>query len=239
MNREFHRWYSPNLNREMELLVVGHGGARVLVFPTSKGRFFEWEDRGMMASLRGSIDAGHLQFYCVDSVDTESWYAYHNHPGARAWRHHQYMRYCYDEVLPLSTRKNGNPFLMVMGASFGAFHAMSFGLRFPEKVDRILGFSGIYDIRSFTGGYTDDTLYSYNPIQFVANEHDDWRLGALRHVDILMATGKDDRLISSARAMSGVLWEKGIGNALREWDVWSHDWPYWMKMMHAYIGGHD
>jgi hypothetical protein len=46
VNREHHRWHSPSLGRDMELLVFGHAGARMLVFPTSMGRFFEWEDRG-------------------------------------------------------------------------------------------------------------------------------------------------------------------------------------------------
>ncbi len=48
MKREYHKWYSPALGRDMELLIYGHAGARVLVFPTSKGRFYEWEDRGML-----------------------------------------------------------------------------------------------------------------------------------------------------------------------------------------------
>ena len=51
MNREYHRWYSPSLQRDMELLVFGHAGARVLIFPTSQGRFFQWEDTGMVAAL--------------------------------------------------------------------------------------------------------------------------------------------------------------------------------------------
>ncbi|NIW45829.1 MAG: hypothetical protein GWN30_14090, partial [Gammaproteobacteria bacterium] len=23
------------------------------------------------------------------------------------------------------------------------------------------------------------------------------------------------------------------------WDGWSHDWPYWERMLRHYIGGHD
>ncbi len=239
MHREYHRWHSPSLGRDMELLIFGHAGARVLVFPTSQGRFYEWEDRGMVASLHHQINNGWLQLYCVDSVDSESWYCSWAHPAGRAYRHHQYFMYLYHEVLPLSLQKNGNPFLMTMGASFGAFHAMSFGLRWPEKVDRILAFSGIYDIRGFTGGYSDGYVYQYNPMEFIPNEHDQHRLAALRHVDIIMATGKADRLMAEAQAMTKALWEKGIGNALREWDGWAHDWPYWEKMMHLYISGHD
>jgi esterase/lipase superfamily enzyme len=67
MNREYHRWYSPRLGREMELLVFGHSGTPLLVFPTSLGRFFEYEDRGMISVLAGKIDGGGLQVYCVDS----------------------------------------------------------------------------------------------------------------------------------------------------------------------------
>ena len=104
----------------MELLVFGHAGARVLVFPTSKGRFYEWEDRGMMHVLGHHINQGWLQLYCVDSVDAESWYAHWKHPGARAWRQVQYENYLIHELLPLSRQKNDNPFLITVGASFGA-----------------------------------------------------------------------------------------------------------------------
>src|ERR1700719_596773 len=55
MNREYHKWYSPRLGRDMELLVFGHAGLPVLVFPTSGGRFYEFEDRGMVGALGGKI----------------------------------------------------------------------------------------------------------------------------------------------------------------------------------------
>jgi len=239
MNREFHRWYSPSLHRDMELLIFGHAGARVLVFPTSKGKYYEWEDRGMTGLLGEPLERGWLQLYCVDSIDAESWYNYGIHPGARAYRHAQYDGYLYSEVLPLMNVKNGNPFLMTLGASFGAYHAMNFGLKHPDKVDRILALSGVFDIRGFTDGYSDTNVYMNNPMQFIANEHEPHRLAQLHHLDIIMATGRDDRLMGSARALSGALWGKGIGNALREWDGWSHDWPYWEKMVSLYINGHD
>lgn len=239
MNREYHRWHSPALSREMELLVFGHAGARVLVFPTSRGKFYEWEDRGMTDALRQHLDSGWLQLYCVDSVDAESWYNWGAHPGARAFRQAQYDGYLYNEVLPFSLGRNDNPFLITLGASFGAYHAMNFGLKHPDKVDRILALSGLYDMRGFTNSYSDDYVFFNNPVQFVAAENDESRLALLRHLDIIMATGRDDRLMQSARDMSGILWNKGIGNALREWDGWAHDWPYWQQMVQLYIGGHD
>lgn len=239
MHREYHRWHSPSLNRHMDLLIFGHAGARVLVFPTSQGRFYEWEDRGMVGALHEHLNRGWVQLYCVDSVDAESWYCNWAHPGGRAYRHHQYFEYLLNEVLPLSRHKNDNPFMITMGASFGAYHAMTFGLKYPHLVGRILGLSGIYDIRGWTDGFSNDYVYFNNPVQFIANESDWGRLEQLRGLDIIMAAGRDDRLIGSSRAMSRVLWDKGIGNALREWDGWAHDWPYWEKMVLTYIGGHD
>jgi esterase/lipase superfamily enzyme len=89
MNREFHRWYSPSLGKEMSLLVFGHAGARAVVFPTSLGRFFEWEDQGMMQALGEHLERGWLQLYCVDSVDEESWYDQWKIPNDRPYRHAQ------------------------------------------------------------------------------------------------------------------------------------------------------
>ncbi len=239
MNREYHRWYSPSLSRDMELLVFGHAGARVLVFPTSMGRFYEWEDRGMLGILSHQIENGWLQVYCVDSVDIESWYCWWAHPSGRAYRHQQYDAYLLNEVLPLMYAKNNTNFTMTIGASFGAYHAMNFGLRHPDRVNRIVALSGLFNIRRLTGGYSDENVYFNNPVDFIAQESDPYRLERLRQQDIIMATGTDDRLIDSAREMSSILWSKGIGNALREWNGWYHDWSYWQEMTLKYIGGHD
>ena len=239
MNREYHRWYSPALGRDMELLIFGHAGARALVFPTSLGKFYEWEDRGMIAALGEHLERGWLQLYCVDSVDAEAWYAWHKHPGARAWRQSQYDRYLCDEVLPLSRQKNDNPFCITAGASFGAYHAMNFALRHPEITGRVLAMSGMFNVERWLGGYTDEHVYLNCPCLYLPNEHDEGRLRALRNLDIIIAVGRDDPNIANNRWFSGMLWGKGIGNALREWDGWSHDWPWWRQMAAQYIGGHD
>lgn len=239
MNREYHRWHSPSLNRDMELLVFGHGGARMLVFPTSMGRFFEWEDREMVKSLEEQINNGWLQLFCVDSVDAESWYCWWAQPSGRAYRQQQYDNYLYHEVLPFIESKNSTPYLIATGASFGGYHAMNFGLKHPDKVNRILAMSGLFNIKQMTGGYSDENVYFNNPAEFIHGEQEHTRLELLRQQDIIMSTGVGDKLIDSAREMSKVLWDKGIGNALREWDGWSHDWQYWQSMLQAYVNGHD
>jgi esterase/lipase superfamily enzyme len=239
MHRQHHRWHSPSLGRDMDLLQFGHAGARVLVFPSSMGRFFEWEDQGMIGALGDHLENGWLQMYCVDSVDADSWYAKWKHPHDRAVRHAQYDAYVRDEVLPLMDNSNPNRYLITTGASFGAYHAMAFGLRYPDRVGRVIGLSGMYDIRDMTDGYSDDVVYSYNPADFVLNEHDPARLDALRRMDIIMAIGRDDSMRGNNDYFSGRLWSRNIWHALRLWDGWMHDWPYWRQMIRTYIGGHD
>ncbi len=239
MNREYHHWHSPSLNRDMELLIFGHAGARVLAFPTSLGKFYEWEDRGMIGALGEHLERGWIQLYCVDSVDAESWYAWGKHPGARAWRHIQYDRYLCDEVLPLSRSKNGNPYLVTAGASFGAYHAMNFALRHPDLTGRVIAMSGMFNVERWLGGYRDENVYYNCPCLYLPNESDEGRLTLLRRLDIILAAGREDPNIDNNRWFSSQLWGKGIGNALREWDGWAHDWPWWTQMIRRYIGGHD
>jgi esterase/lipase superfamily enzyme len=239
VNREYHRWYSPSLGRDMELLVFGHAGARVLVFPTSMGRYFEWEDQRMMEALAHPISQGWLQLFCVDSVDAESWYAKYRHPHDRAVRQGQYEDYIVREVLPFTQTRNDNPFLIATGASFGAYHAVNIALRNPWLFGRVIGMSGLYDIREQTDGHYDDTIAAQNPSHYVSTIDDPGRLEAMRRMDIILATGRDDSFVGNNEYLSRALWEKGVGNALRLWDGWAHDWPWWRDMIRTYVNGHD
>ena len=100
MHREYHNWWSKDLQRDMALLCFGHAGRKILVFPTSHGRFFEYEDNKMIAAVADKLDNGELQIYCVDSVDVESWYNTWAHPYWRLQRHLQYERYIINDVFP-------------------------------------------------------------------------------------------------------------------------------------------
>lgn len=239
MRREYQRWYSPILNRDMELLVLGHAGARVLVFPTSQGRFYEWEDRGMHGALGEHIARGWLQLVCVDSVDAESWYDRGKWPGDRAWRHDQYDRYVLHEVVPYSRHINPNPYMIATGASLGAYHAVNFALRHPHVVNRVIGMSGLYNIKELTRGYDDANVYAHDPSHYIAKESDPHWLDALRRMDIILAIGRDDPHYEDNLHLSNALWSRGVWHAFRVWDGWAHDWPWWKDMIRLYIAGSD
>jgi esterase/lipase superfamily enzyme len=152
MNREYHKWWSWRLDRDMELLVFGHGGVPIVVFPSSQGRFFEYEDRGLVAAVAHKIDAGQIQLFCVDSIDAESWYNRNVPPRWRIARHVQYENYVMDEVLPLIRLRNLDPHLVALGASFGGYHAVNIAMRHPDRFTGFLSMSGAFDPSNFLGG---------------------------------------------------------------------------------------
>jgi esterase/lipase superfamily enzyme len=239
MNREYHAWHSPSLERKMELLVFGERGTPVLAFPTCMGRFFDWEDRGMIAALGEQVERGSLQLFTVDSVDAEAWCAPGLGAADRARRHVQYDRYLLTEVVPFVVQRNASSSLIVAGTSFGAYHAVNFSLRYPHLVTRVLGMSGPLNPRHWTDGYSDDNVYFNNPCDFVLHEHEAARLEALRGLDVILAIGHDDPAAPDNRYLAGLLSRQGIPHALHIWDGLAHDWPWWQQMIRLYIGGHD
>lgn len=236
MHREYHKWYSSRLGRDMELVIHGHTGLPVLVFPTSGGRFFEFEDRGLAHSLQGKIDAGQIQLYCVDSIDMESWYNRNADPRWRISRHMQYEEYLLNEVLPLIRQKNWNPKLISLGCSFGGFHAANIAFRHPDLFTGMLSMSGAFDMSGFLRGYSDQDVYFNTPTQYLQNISDPWYFERYRRNTYILATGWDDQCLGSNQHLDRILSHKEIPHKLYIWDTYnSHDWPTWKQMLDQYL----
>lgn len=236
MNREYHKWFSPRLGRDMELLVFGYGGVPAVVFPSSCGRFFEFEERGLVEALAYKIDNGEIQLYCVDSVDAESWYNRDVPPRWRIARQMQYETYVTDEVLPLVQQKNWNRNRITIGCSFGGYHAVNMALRHPERFTGFLSMSGAFDLSNFLRGYYDQDVYFNLPPHYIANLSDGWILDRYRHNTYVLATGYDDQCLGDNRRLAGLLHEKGVPCRLEVWGTWnSHDWPTWKQMLQTYL----
>jgi esterase/lipase superfamily enzyme len=233
MQREYHKWHSPILGREMELLLFGTGGRPVIAFPTSFGRFYQNEDFSLVNTLSERFDAGELQMICVDSVDTESWYNRQVPPNARAERHNQYEQYLIQEVIPFFQERNSRVAsdLNVTGASFGAYHSINFAFKHPDVVKRILAMSGAYSLQFLASSGLDSEVYFNSPLDYVPNLHDDWYLSRMRQQDIILAVGAEDICRASTEEMSRELWAKGVPNNLDVWDGAWHDWPWWKLMV--------
>ena len=236
MNREYHKWFSPALNREMELLVFGHGGTPVIVFPTSMGRFFDYENRHMIDAIGDRYENGRLQAFCVDSVDAESWYNKAVPPADRAARHVQYDRYLVDEVVPFVRARNASGRMAVTGCSFGGYHSVNFALKHPDLVQACVSMGGAFDIHQFLNGYYDDNCYYNCPPDFLPNLNDAWFLDRYRRMEIVLATGETDICLEENRRLSRIMTARGIPHWLDVWgDGAGHDWPWWERMTQKFF----
>ena len=242
MRREHHEWLSPALGRHMELLVFGEAGARVLLFPTRKARFFDYENWGVVEALRPKIEAGLLQLYCVDSIDAESLYCAHKHPAERIQRHLQYERYIIEEVLPLTQRSNPNMCLIAAGCSMGAYHAVNLSFRHPQLFGKVLGMSGRYDLtQPMAGfcdlfqGYVDEDVYLNTPNRFLANLAHNYYLEHLRRLEITLVVGEQDAFLENNLVLSQQLREKGIAHQLQVWGEEAHTPLAWQQMVDLYL----
>jgi esterase/lipase superfamily enzyme len=226
----------------MELLVFGHAGARVLVFPTRAGRFYDYENWGLVEAVRWQVEQGLLQLICVDSVDSESLYAFWRPPHERIARHVEYESYILDEVLPLTEAINPTPFLIAHGCSLGAYHATNIALRHPQRFQKLVAFSGRYDLTTPAGGfrslfddYYDETIYFHTPCHFVPQLHDPCVLDAMRRMQITLVVGADDPFVESNQRLSTALWDKGVWHALYLWPNEAHRVRHWREMAPLYL----
>ena len=235
MRRDYRKWHSPALGREMEVLVFGDRGTPVVVFPTSMGRFYQWEDFGMIGHLGRRIDEGLLQLWCVDSVDGESFYNRAIDGQARARRHLAYDRYLTDELLPAVRAESGGQRPELVGASFGAFHAAALATRHPGVASRVIGLSGAYDAAGWLEGLRDGDAYFVNPLAFVPNLGDEALLRPLRETEFAIATGVEDPNLEQSRGLVGALQGKGVPATLHLWNGWAHDWPFWKEMVDTFL----
>jgi len=231
MQRDYIKEFSPSLGREMEILHFGHAGRPLLVFPTSMGRFYQWEDFGLVGGLSDMIESGRIQLVCVDSVDGESWYARGRPPAERVRRHLQYESYIVNEVLP---RMPGGA--IACGASFGALHAVLLAVRQPTRVGGFIAMSGAYDTSKWLDGYHDDETYFTNLLAFLPGLNDEAYLGPLRaqHPKVIV-TGADDPNVEESVKVGRLLQSKSLDVGLEIWPGWAHDWPYWKDMMRKYL----
>ena len=242
MSREYHKWFSPSLQRDMELLIFGHAGEPVLFFPTRTARFYDYEDWKVIDALRKKIETGQIQVYCLDSVDKESFYEKQLHPRDRILRHLQYERYILTEVLPLVRHKNPRPTVVTAGCSLGAWHAANLAFKFPHLFHKVVGLSGRYDLtvtlehfKDLFDGYRDQNIYYNMPGQYIPNLNDPAIIQQLRGLEIIFVVGEKDVFLENNLAMSNALWSKNIRNSLHLWDGESHKARYWRHMVQLYL----
>ena len=213
MKIEYRQFYSSNLGREMAFKVYGYSGKPVIVFPSSGGRFYEYEDFQMIDAVKDFINAGKFIFYTVDSVDNESWLSKDKWPGDKARMHNVFDRYIIDEFIPFVKSHSGwtDP-MVTTGCSMGGYHSANFYFRHPDVFDTVIALSGIYDVRYFVGNDISDVdVYLNSPVDYLRGMRDSYYLDLYRKGKIIICTGQgnwEEDSIKHTRMLGEVLLRK-------------------------------
>ena len=239
MKREIHGWWSPRLEKNMEIVVYGHWGKPLLMFPTAGADFLEYERFQLIDAIAPYIEAGKIKVFSINSINNESWLNNSMAPHHKALRHMTYNYYVTDEVVPfIHNNCGGLQPIMLTGASLGALHAANIFFRSPHLFAGTIPMSGFYDLKSYTKGYYDENVYFNSPVDYLSNLGDENLLNQMRHGKrIIIATGQGEYEVPQGSInLSNILRSKGIPHELEIWghDM-PHDWPTWRKMLPYFV----
>jgi esterase/lipase superfamily enzyme len=242
MNIEYHKSWSPSLNQEMELKVYGYFGKPIVVFPAQSGRFYDFENFGMVDAIAPFIEEGKVKVFTVDGIDDQTWANWDAHPADRARRHLDYDRYITSEVAPFINQHcnfSGQK-ILTTGVSMGGYHSANFFFRHPDVFDALIAISGIYNMQMFVGDYIDENVYLNSPLAYLQNLEDDWYLDQFRQSQIVVVSGQgawEEEMFHETLQLKTILEAKGIPAWVDIWgkDV-NHDWPWWIKMLPYFLG---
>ena len=218
MHREIRSWYSPTLNRNMEIVEYGHFGPVILLLPTAAADYLEYERFLMIDVIAKYIDSGKVKVYSINSINSESWLNNKLDGRTKVLRHNAFNQYVYNEVVPfIKGRTSLDTPIYTCGSSFGALHAANLFFKNPWAIRGCISMSGLYDLGYYTKSYWDEN-----------------HLNAIRssqHIHILTGSG-DYEDPTGSRYLSGLLHHRHVPHHL---DVWGydikHDWPTWRAML--------
>jgi len=223
----------------MEIVVYGHYGFALLMFPTAAADFLEYERFKLIDTIGWFLKEGKLKAFSINSINNESWLNNNMHPSHKAMRHQQYNQYVIEEVVPfIHNHSKGLVPIVTTGASLGALHAANNFFRRPDIFSGTIAMSGSYDLKTYSRGYSDDNVYFNSPIDYLPGWEDNNMLEKMRQGKIVIASGQGSYEDPNAsKRLSDILHSKSVNHWL---DLWGqdmkHDWPTWRQMLPYFLG---
>ena len=244
MQTYYTKWYSPSVDRDMEIKVYGHGGRPVLFIPCQDGRFYDFENYKMTDAWAPWIESGQCMVFAIDTLDKET-YSAKSDAYWRIRRHEAWFAYITNEVVPfirrLTNERNGwegYPGVIAFGCSLGATHAANLYFRRPDLFDGLLALSGIYTSDYGFHGYMNEDVYRNSPVDYLAGMPKDHPFIEQynRHKGVIVVGQGPWEIPASTFRLKDICEEKGINVCF---DIWGydvkHDWDWWYKQVAVHV----
>lgn len=239
MKKELVTIKSFNLNKNMDVIIYGHYGVAILLFPSTTDDCKQSETEGLIESISSFINTGRCRVYSISAVNFESWLDTNKQPPDRSKRHFEFDKFITEEVISLIfSDTSGAVPIITAGAAIGAFHAANAYFKRPDLFLGTLAMSGTFNIQHFCGSYFDETCYFNSPIHYLPNLTDNYWLSFLqsrKHVHLLSGSG-DNEFPGNSLHLSEILNQKSIPHTLDIWGPeWGHNPDTWKVMLQRSI----
>jgi esterase/lipase superfamily enzyme len=238
MTKQATRWYSPRVDRDVQVVRWGTFGTPVIVFPTAGGDAEEVERFHLVDACGELLGAGRVKLYSCDSVNGRALLAGEGDARHRTWILRQFLEFVRHELVPAvrTDCRTDDIEIVVAGSSIGAYNALASLCRFPDVFRLAICMSGTYDLRRFYGGDLDDDFFWASPLHFLPGI-DGEQLDILRRRFVVLASGQGaNEDTGESWAAANVLGDQGVPNRVDLWGPeWPHDWPTWRAMLPLYL----
>ncbi|MBU2493965.1 MAG: esterase [Bacteroidetes bacterium] len=217
------------------MLVFGHSGLPIVLFPTALGRYYETKDFGLIDSVKDFLENGKIKIYCPDTIDNESLLNYYIEPDERINRQIIYENLILNEVIEFAKYESNFDKIALAGCDLGAYQAANNSFKHPDLVSHLITMGGTFDIKRFIFGYYDENCYYNNPPDYLTGLNDLKYIDEINKINIMIGTGEKDICYEENKLLSKILTEK---NFLHRFDVLpdaDHNWPWWRHMFYNYI----
>jgi len=236
--KEIFRWYSPQIEQNVQLVRWGHFGTPVLLFPTAGGDAEEVERFHLIGALAPLLDAGRIKVFSTDSVAGKAWIS-GQHSGEYCSKlQNLFDAFIHKEVATAIRNdcESESIEIIAAGASIGAFNAVATVCRHPESFKLAVAMSGTFDLSKYLEGRFNQDFYFSSPLHYLPKLEGE-SLELLRTRLILLPSGEGDyEDISESWRMAKVLGAKQVPNRVDSWGAdYHHNWVTWREMLPKYL----
>ena len=102
MRRHIDGWYSPTLEKQMDIVTYGHYGFSLLLLPTAGADYLEYERFLLIDAIASFIEAGKVKVFSINSINAESWLHPTMLPHHKAMRHQSLINTFILKFFPIS-----------------------------------------------------------------------------------------------------------------------------------------
>ena len=221
----------------MPVLRFGSSGWPLIYVPSSDGDETEFERYGFHQASAPWIEAGRVQFFCIDGCGRTTLFEEGLEPPQRIRRYARFEQYASGELLDWVCAAAESDTVGIVGSSYGAFVAANLLFKHCPRVRMACGLGGVYEMWHRLDGFHDDDVYSHTPLEYLPRLSDPSILGAIRATrGIVMFGAGADPWLPQTHQLRAVLKRKQLPHTVEIWPAPAdHHERWWKGQLHRFL----